>query len=107
MKEKYFNPSDLIPVPRIYDKDVINIFYSPSMNQFFTKYKRINKLFRPINWDKITVNYTAKNKNVRVYSYRYVNIPYSDPTAKGNTYLRVKEEDWGEMYKTLQPENVV
>jgi hypothetical protein len=101
MKLKYSTPDDLVPIPKIYDKDVIDIFYSPSMNQFFTKYKRVNKFFKPIHWDEITVTYTKKNNNVRVYSYRYANIPYSDPSAKGYTYLRVKEEDWKSTFNPL------
>jgi hypothetical protein len=64
-KEKRVYPSDLVPIPRIFDRDVVDIFFSPSTKQFFTKNKHSKrpsaKSLRPIIWNKINRTYKAKN----------------------------------------------
>ena len=85
-------PSDLAPILRIFDCDVEDIFYSPSKKQFYTKNKHYKlpstKKLKPIIWNRISRSYTTKNNGTKVYSYRYVNIPYQ------TSYLRVRDDEW-------------
>jgi hypothetical protein len=93
---KSIYPSDLTPIPKIFDRDVQDIFFSPSKKQFFTKnkhYKRPSiKDLKPIVWNEIHRTYTTKDNNVKTYNYRYVLIPHE------GSYLRLKEDEWNEFF---------
>jgi hypothetical protein len=90
-------PEDIVAVPRVFDRDVVYVFYSRSANQFYTRNRRFKQPsvhdLRPILWNGINIKYKAKNGEEKVYSYRYASIPFE------KTYVRLKESEW---LKTLE-----
>jgi hypothetical protein len=85
-------PSDLTPVPRVFDREFSDVYYSKSKNQFYTRNKRFKQPsihdLRPILWNKINLNYTNKKGENKIYSYRYASLPFQ------SSYIRLKESEW-------------
>jgi hypothetical protein len=85
-------PADIEPVHKIFDRDVENLFYSRSKNQFYTRNRRFKQPsvhdLRPILWNQINLKHRNKKGEEKTYSYRYASIPFE------KTYVRLKESEW-------------
>jgi hypothetical protein len=85
-------PADIEPVQRVFDRDVENLFYSRSKNQFYTRNRRFKQPsvhdLRPILWNEINLKHTNKKGEEKTCSYPYASIPFE------KTYVRLKESEW-------------
>jgi hypothetical protein len=82
-------PADVEPINKIFEREVKDIFYSKSKNQFYTKYnKQAVHNLKPLLWTEIKRVYQSKKNGEKIFVNRYVSIPFEDK------FIRLSEKEW-------------
>jgi hypothetical protein len=90
--------SGIIPVPRINNVILENLFYDPDNKNFYElRYRKKTQAqyLRKIAWNTLHPKYIDKNGELKTYTYRFALIPHK------KKYVRIKE---GELERYLAEE---